>query len=136
MEPREPMPIAMATLSSANLPNGQSLAELRAARIMLRQELSFANHWHRLVRARIDLSVAVAAKPGTLGGVVSEYVDSTRVPMPQEIRELADVVLHGEGLTPIDLPQLRALDYSLNEYERSIRTELMRVTDLIVGASS
>ena len=136
MEPREPMPIAMATLSGAHLPSGQSLAELRAARIMLRQELSFANHWHRLVRARIDLSVAVAAKPGTLGGVVSEYVDSTRVPMPQEIRELADVVLHGEGLTPIDLPQLRALDCSLNEYERSIRTELMRVTDLIVGASS
>ena len=111
---------------------GQTLHHLRLERHALRAEQARISRWRRVVRARIDLAVALAAPPGPLGeqvALTSPCGPGAAVPHPIELwsalgHEAADVGA---------LPQLRDLDARLQRYEDEVGRALVRATSALVA---
>lgn len=106
---------------------------LRLDRRALRAEKARVGWWRRLVRARIDLAVAGAARPDPLGEDVAFQLPldvSLAVPQMGELMRLlpdpapADVA---------ELDRLRALDDRLASYEQGVTDALARATDSLIS---
>lgn len=109
------------------------LHDLRLERRALRAERARVGWWRRVVRARMDLTVAAAARPADLGAdvVFSLPLDvGLEVPRPAELQ----VALEGTepGRDVAVLPALRDLDARLARYEEGVEQALRRVTDRLV----
>ncbi|GAA2517753.1 hypothetical protein [Rarobacter incanus] len=94
----------------------------------LRAQLSAASHWRRLVRAKIDLTVARAAGPNQLLPIDASE-ESTRA-LNEALGEATTVPSDLFELS--DLPRLRELDELLTLREAALRRDLMEVTDQLV----
>ncbi len=108
------------------------LHDLRLARRALRAERDRVGWWRRVVRARMDLAVAAAAPPGTLGEQVAYTLPldvCLQVPRPDDLRD----TLPGAGVHDVGrLPELRALDERLARYQEGVEHALERATARLV----
>jgi len=106
---------------------------LRLDRRALRAEQARVVWWRRLVRARIDLAVAGAARPDPLGEDVAFQLPldvTLSLPRPSELESLLPDVV------PTDveaLGRLRELDSRLASYEESVSDALVRTTDRLIS---
>lgn len=102
--------------SHANLAAPLAPVGSRAARRALRAEKAQLLRWRRLLRARLDLTVAGFAPPEPLGTIAWEVLPDgrDRLPLPSELAAAIAVV------TPIDpvelLTRLRRFDRALEAY--------------------
>ena len=108
--------------------------ELRLACASLRHEITQIGHWRRLVRARLDLTVARAVLPGRLG----EHPASLSATRPAVAHGVLVGIAQdtGTGLSLTDLPRLRTVELSLADYETAVRRALMIATDALVDRMS
>lgn len=107
---------------------GRSLNELRRARRILRAERARIVQWRRLVRARLDLAIAVAAQPDALGLEPDVLPSGTEANLPMHA-ELVEHVLGGGPSIELDrLQALRELDKQLGRYEQSVTEALDAAT--------
>lgn len=104
--------------------------ELRAVCARLRYEITQIGHWRRLVRARLDLTVARAVLPGRLGDGVAEPGSTAPTVSHSVLVGIAQPA--GTGLSVTDLPRLRSVEGSLADYEAEVRRALMIATDALV----
>ena len=103
---------------------------LRAHRRALRAEMNRVQHWRRLLRARIDLSVSAALMPDRLGLVATGTL--LDVTPPDHVRMTTLVRRDLPASAVLDLAELRALEAEVQEYGRQVRSELERVTERLV----
>ena len=107
--------------------------ELRQVCASLRHEITQIGHWRRLVRARLDLTVARAVLPGRLG----EHAVAESTARPGVTHSvLVGIAQAGTGLSVTDLPRLRAAEDSLADYESAVRRALMVATDALLDRMS
>lgn len=106
---------------------------LGSQRRALRDELERVQRWRRVVRARLDIAVAVAVPPGLLAMLpgLAEGTDlGMDVPDPAELDPLlCDRVPAVEVRA---LAELRGLDVRLAAYERAVGCALRAATDRYV----
>lgn len=109
------------------------LDALRVRRATLRGELSRVGHWRRLLRAKIDLTVARGAGPDPLKFETAPELlpDSGGLPTSDILQGLCFV--DGAEFLMTQLPALKAADTQLAEYEVELRSELMSATDELVS---
>lgn len=108
--------------------SGRTLSELRRARRLLRAERARIVQWRRLVRARLDLAIAVAAQPDPLGQDPEVVPPGLESDLPMHT-ELVEHVLGGGPSIELDrLHALRALDKRLARYEQSVAEALDAAT--------
>ncbi|WP_444664439.1 hypothetical protein ACT17Q_02185 [Cellulomonas sp. CW35] len=106
---------------------------LRLDRRALRAESQRVGWWRRLVRARLDLALAAAARPAPLGEDVAFQLPldvTLGVPRMGELERLLP------DLQPSDMPaidRLRALDEQLALYEQGVTEALARTTDRLIS---
>lgn len=104
--------------------------ELRLARMSLRHEITQIKHWRRLVRARLDLTVARAVPPDRLGLPGTAY---TAIAPAVAHGVLMDIALVPDaGLSVTDLPALRSAETSLADYEAAVRRTLTATDDALI----
>ena len=103
---------------------------LRARRRALRAEMNRVQHWRRLLRARIDLSVSAALIPDRLGLVGSGGLSD--VTPPDHVRMTTLVRGDLSASAVLDIEELRDLESDVQEYGRRVRSELERVTEQLV----
>ncbi len=103
---------------------------LRARRRALRAEMNRVQHWRRLLRARIDLSVSAALIPDRLGLVASGALSD--VTPPDHVRMTTLVRGDLSASAVLDIEELRGLESDVQEYGRRVRSELERVTEQLV----
>ena len=108
--------------------------ELRLVCAGLRHEITQIGHWRRLVRARLDLTVARAVLPGRLGEHVACHGGARPTVTHSVLVGIAQAA--GTGLSVADLPRLRSVEDSLEVYETSVRRALMIATDALVDRMS
>lgn len=113
-------------------PSAMDLAELRRTRSVLRHEATQIAHWRRLVRARLDLTVARAVLPERLGGEATAYLGADAPGPDVAHHHLVRIVQVGNAFPVADLPSLRSADDALAAYEVRVRCALMVATDLLV----
>ena len=104
--------------------------ELRLVCASLRYELTQIGHWRRLVRSRLDLTVARAVLPGRLGE--HGAAQSTARPTVTHGVLVGIAQAAGSGLSLTDLPRLRSAEVALVDYETEVRRALMVATDALV----
>jgi len=110
-----------------------AVRSLRLDRRALRAERARVCWWRRLVRARIDLAVAAAARPDPLGEDVAFQLPldvTLGVPRIGELEKLLP------DLQPTDVPaieRLHALDEQLALYEQGVTEALARTTDQLIS---
>ncbi len=106
---------------------------LGGRRQALRDEHERVLRWRRVVRARLDLAVAVAVPPGLLAVPPELAADSgPQVDVPAAA-ELAPLLRdRAPALEIRALSVLRALDVRLAAYEKAIGTALRSATDAYV----
>ncbi|MGP7959547.1 hypothetical protein ACTVCO_01890 [Sanguibacter sp. A247] len=103
---------------------------LRARRRALRAEMKRIQHWRRLLRARIDLSVSAALLPDRLGLVATGPLG--QITPPDHVR-MTTLVRGGLPTAAVlDLAELRDLENEVQEYGHRVRSELERVTEMLV----
>lgn len=108
-------------------------ADLEETRQRLRIELSTIAHWRRLVRARVDLTIAQATPPAQLGARLHEFMTLSAHTTAQ-ISAVSDKVLTAHTMYSVtDLPELKHREVALSDYERAIRRALMNVTNELVA---
>lgn len=108
--------------------------ELRLACANLRHEITQIGHWRRLVRARLDLTVARAVLPGRLGENVAAQ-SATRLTVTHGV--LVGIAQPAGGMLSVtDLPRLRSVEASLAAYETEVRRALMVTIDALVDRMS
>jgi len=110
-----------------------ALSDLRYSRRALRIERTRVAHWRRLLRARIDLTVATATLPEPLGqdhsGVLPTGAERD---LPCHL-DLVCAVLDERGPTELDyLVELRDLDRRLASYESTIGQALGGATEELI----
>ncbi|NUU16653.1 hypothetical protein HP550_05245 [Cellulomonas humilata] len=114
-------------------PVEQRVSDLRLDRRALRAERARVAWWRRLVRARLDLAVAQAARPQTLGEDVAFQLPlevGLDVPRPAA---LAAVLAGADPATDVGrLHELRALDEQLSAYAAGVEAALTRATDRLI----
>ena len=114
----------------------QRVRSLRLDRRALREERARVGWWRRLVRARIDLLVAAAARPQPLGEDVAFQLPldvSLGAPRAAELDGLLDELAGGgPSAGPTRIDDLRALDERLADYERGVTDALARTTDSLI----
>lgn len=105
------------------------LADVRSSRHAQRLELARVSHWRRLLRARIDLVVAVAVLPEPLGGDRSGVLPS---PAERDLPAAAELVdaMRQAGPSEFDrLGTLFDLDRRLASYEATVSQSLGGTTE-------
>jgi hypothetical protein len=118
-------------------PVEQRVSDLRLDRRALRAEHARVTWWRRLVRARLDLAVAQAARPHTLGEDVAFQLPlevGLDVPRPAALAAvLADAGLGADpGADVTRLHELRALEEQLSSYAEGVEAALTRATDRLI----
>lgn len=115
-------------------PVDQRVSDLRLDRRALRAEHDRVTWWRRLVRARLDLAVAQAARPQTLGEGVAFHLPlevGVEVPRPAALASvLGDT---GPVADAVRLHELRALDDQLSTYAAGVEAALVRATDRLIA---
>lgn len=109
-----------------------TLDDLRLRRRALRSEVNRVLHWRRLIKARIDLSVSGALLPDRLGIDAWEVLGPVDDLVPDHVRMAQLVRGTASASAVLDLPELRDIDRQLAEYGAHARSELERVTSLLV----
>jgi hypothetical protein len=120
-------------VSSTARTDSVALYDLRRSRTALRAESARVEHWRRLLRARIDLTIATAALPGRLG----ENAGGTLPPASmRDLRDHLELVtaLQDSGAPPElgSLGALRELDHRLASYEATVSEALGGATDELI----
>lgn len=108
-----------------------TLDDLRLKRRALRSEVNRVQHWRRLIKARIDLSVAGALLPDRLGVDAWDVLGPGAL-LPDHVRMAQLVRGSGSASAVLDLPELRDIDRHLAAYGAQARSELERVTSALV----
>ena len=112
-------------------PVEQRVNDLRLDRRALRAEHARVAWWRRLVRARLDLAVAQAARPQALGEEMAFQLPldvSLDVPRHADLAAVLDA-----GTEAVDrLGDLRALDEQLSTYAAGVEEALTRATDRLI----
>ena len=114
-------------------PVEQRVNDLRLDRRALRAERARVAWWRRLVRARLDLAVAQAARPQTLGEEMAFQLPldvGLDVPRPAALAAVLDAVT--DAGTVERLGELRALDEQLSTYAAGVDDALVRATDRLI----
>lgn len=109
------------------------LHDLRQERRALRAERARVGWWRRVVRARMDLVVASAARPDDLGAGMTFALPvdvALVVPRPAELERAFEGTDAAREVGV--LPALRDLDTRLARYEDGVEQALHRVTDRLV----
>jgi hypothetical protein len=107
--------------------------DLRLDRRVLRAEHARVTWWRRLVRARLDLAVAQAARPESLGEEVAFQLPpevGVDVPRPAVLRAVLGADLSTD---PLRLDELRALDAQLSRYGDGVEAALARATERLIS---
>ena len=107
--------------------------DLRLDRRVLRAEHARVTWWRRLVRARLDLAVAQAARPESLGEEVAFQLPpqiGVEVPRPAA---LAAVLGSAEGADSLRIDELRALDAQLERYGDGVEAALGQATERLIS---
>ena len=115
-------------VTSTHSVSGRSLNELRRARRLLRAERARIVQWRRLVRARLDLAIAVAAQPDPLGLDADVLPSGEEADLPVHSELIAHVLGGGPSIELDRLQALRALDKRLARYEQSVAEALDAAT--------
>jgi hypothetical protein len=123
--------------------------DLRLDRRALRAEHARVMWWRRLVRARLDLAVAQAAHPQTLGedmafqlppeigvevprpAVLAAVLGAGRVPTPLPEGGTADGA--AGAVAQLRLDELRALDEQLARYGEGVAAALSQATERLIA---
>lgn len=111
----------------------QRVRDLRLDRRALRAEYARVTWWRRLVRARLDLAVALAAQPQALGEDMAFQLPpeiGVEVPRPAA---LASVLGARGGADGLRLDELRALDAQLSRYGDGVEEALGRATERLIA---
>ena len=115
-------------------PVQQRASDLRLDRRALRTEHARVTWWQRLVRARLDLAVAQATRPPSLGEEMAFQLPldvGIDVPRPAA---LARLLCGPEPVVDVDrLCELRALDAQLAAYASGVEDALSHVTDRLIA---
>lgn len=107
--------------------------DARAARRALRAERAQLLRWRRLLRARLDLTVAGYAPPDTLGAMSWDIVPEAQMSLPHP-QDLLDAV----RVSPSDsdevelMRRLRALDQQLADYGEELDAAIEASTQQIM----
>ncbi|WP_028049681.1 hypothetical protein [Cellulomonas sp. URHD0024] len=107
--------------------------DLRLDRRALRAEHARVTWWRRLVRARLDLAVAQAARPQTLGEDMAFQLPpevGVEVPRPAV---LASVLESDNGTCDLRIDELRSLDAQLARYGEGVEAALGRATERLIS---
>lgn len=114
-------------------PDHSDLTELRRTRCALRAEMDRVLHWRRLIKARIDLSVAAALLPEPIcqesfGPLPLDHENSLP---PYDV--LAQLV-RGSSTTAdvFQIGELRRVELELSDYCDTVRRDLEYTTDRLV----
>lgn len=110
----------------------RTLAALRRDRRLLQAEQTTIRRWRRLLRARIDLAVAVLAEPEPLGQHVAGLVPSATehaLPMHDDLR----AAVAGAPSAVNRLDALWELDQRIAHYAEAVDTALERATSALVA---
>ncbi len=115
-------------------PVEQRVSDLRLDRRALRAEQARVTWWRRLVRARLDLAIAQAARPATLGEDMAFQLPlevGIDVPRPAA---LTAVLSGADGSSDVSLlSDLRALDEQLSTYAAGVEAALSRATERLIA---
>jgi hypothetical protein len=119
-------------------PVDERVRDLHLDRRALRAEHARVTWWRRLVRARLDLAVAQAARPETLGEDMAFQLPlavGVEVPRPAALASVLDGVLGGaEPVADVGrLHELRALDAQLSTYAAGVEAALTSATDRLIA---
>jgi len=107
--------------------------DLRLDRRALRAEHARVTWWRRLVRARLDLAVAMAAQPEALGEFMAfQLPPEVGVEVPRPGALAAVLGAHG-GSERLCLDELRALDEQLARYGDGVEAALDRATERLIA---
>lgn len=117
---------------TTNIDTTAALEDLRLRRRTLRSEVNRVLHWRRLIKARIDLSVAGALLPDRLGIDAWDVLGPADSLLPDHLRMSQLVRGSGSASAVLDLPELRTIDRHLAAYGAHARSELERVTSMLV----
>lgn len=112
---------------------GPTRLDPHATRRTLRAEKAELVRWRRLLRARLDLTVASYAPPEVLGATSWDLVPAAHVhlPLPDTLR-LAVTASDGEDRVGL-MHQLRELDRDLAAYGTALDVALERCTEDLVA---
>ena len=118
---------------SANSQNMLDLDELHRTRAALRAEMNSVLHWRRLIKARIDLSVATALLPERIGqeGVSPHLLDyPEHLPAPEVLAQM----VRGSSTTSevFQIGELRRIELELISYSDTVRRSLEYATESLV----
>jgi len=108
--------------------------DLRLDRRVLRAEHARVTWWRRLVRARLDLAVAQAARPHTLGEDVAFQLPpevAIDVPRPSVLATVLGAV--DPGVDTLRIDELRALDAQLGRYGDGVEAALGHATERLIS---
>ncbi|MCC2309420.1 hypothetical protein [Cellulomonas chengniuliangii] len=120
---------------SPTVPTMTNCADLRSSRRALRAEQATVQWWRRLVQARLDLAVAAAAMPASLGEELAVLPMPAGWVEPPSHVELRRATRGGLPLAEASrLPVLRHLDERLADYERCVGAALAEVTEELIEA--
>jgi hypothetical protein len=107
--------------------------DLRLDRRVLRAEHARVMWWRRLVRARLDLAVAQAARPQTLGeDMAFQLPPDIGVDVPRPAA-LAAVLGGTPGADSLRIDELRALDAQLARYGDGVEAALGQATERLIS---
>lgn len=107
--------------------------DLRLDRRALRAEHARVTWWRRLVRARLDLAVAQAAQPQSLGEDMAFQLPpevGVEVPRPAVLAAVLGGSNESENLR---IDELRALDEQLARYGEGVEQALDRATERLIS---
>lgn len=111
----------------------RSLHELHRTRAALRAEMNRILHWRRLIKARIDLSVATALLPERIG---QESVSPLLLDYPDTLptHEVLAQLVRGSSTTSdvFQLGELRRIERELLDYGDTVRRSLEYTTERLV----
>ncbi|WP_315095433.1 hypothetical protein [uncultured Cellulomonas sp.] len=115
-------------------PVQQRVSDLRLDRRALRAEHARVTWWRRLVRARLDLAVAQAVRPHTLGEDVAFQLPlEVGIDVPRPAALAAVLASTDPGADVGRLDELRALDEQLSTYADGVEAALVRATDRLIA---
>ena len=118
---------------SMGLPASEDLDQLYQTRRVLRDEMSRVQYWLRLVRARIDLSVAVVLLPDRVADAASDVLPPGDLAFAPDHDRLAQLV---RGSSPASdsfaIGELRSLEQQLSRYAHAVRSNLEYATGQLV----